>query len=470
MVPEAQLPRRHAADRGSDFTLSLLNHASILLEHASGVRLLTDPWYSGYCFEQGWGLRFANSAALERAATATHLWISHFHDDHMHVPTLKEICRVNPNITVLANASFNFNIATVARRLGFVNVIELREREPLQIAPQVVVTRYPVTGIDNMLLIDLGGYRVLNYNDCNLSAFAQRRLAKKLGRIDLLLSNFNHAGKLLHSSRLPLERIRTMLVSNFRSNYEHFDPFMVVPFASHHYYRAPESVDQNESMIDSADLVSTDPRIVDLKIGDSLRYESASGSYFITSREPVRNELSVVQRGAGKSLDELLAAGAAYSRKLRSGWGVLARALPSLLVDVVDLGVQIRLRGAHGINVTRTRKTQSHIACHSEALYGWLTRTYGTDGFAVGAHFRMLSQGKGRVVAWIATGLLVENRLDAKCLLRGLFSREGRAFLYNRREEILGILLSGKIFADYHKEEEGAPALAGAAAELKPPR
>jgi hypothetical protein len=85
-------------------------------------------------------------------------------------------------------------------------------------------------------------------------------------------------------------------------------------------------------------------------------------------------------------------------------------------------------------------------------LHLWLTQPYGTDAFAVGAHFALRAVRKGRLVATIASGLLVENRLDLRSLLGMLVSRRGWAFLWNRREEILGILVSGKIYADYHND------------------
>jgi hypothetical protein len=92
------------------------------------------------------------------------------------------------------------------------------------------------------------------------------------------------------------------------------------------------------------------------------------------------------------------------------------------------------------------------IECHSSVAHGWFTKPYGTDSLAVGAHFRILSRRKTRLVLHLAAGLLVENKLDPKSLLSMLASRSGAAFLWNRREEILGILLSRKVYADYHKE------------------
>ena len=107
--------------------ISLLNHASLLIE-AGDIKLLTDPWYSGTAFEAGWGLRYDNPAALDRAATATHLWISHFHDDHLHTPTLRQLAERNPNIVFLANQSYNFDMTGAGRKLGFKSVVAFPER------------------------------------------------------------------------------------------------------------------------------------------------------------------------------------------------------------------------------------------------------------------------------------------------------------------------------------------------------
>ena len=64
--------------------------------------LLSDPWFDGTCFDGGWGLRFRYSDALSRARMATHVWISHPHSDHLHVPTLRQVARAMPHVPFLA--------------------------------------------------------------------------------------------------------------------------------------------------------------------------------------------------------------------------------------------------------------------------------------------------------------------------------------------------------------------------------
>ncbi len=51
--------------------IDFLNHASVLI-HTHGMKLLTDPWYWGTCFDEGWGLRYSNDAALEQADESIH--------------------------------------------------------------------------------------------------------------------------------------------------------------------------------------------------------------------------------------------------------------------------------------------------------------------------------------------------------------------------------------------------------------
>ena len=70
--------------------VKLLSHASILIE-VDGKKVLTDPWYFGTAFNDGWELSY--KPILEEIKAYIHdvdiIWISHEHPDHLHFPTLK---------------------------------------------------------------------------------------------------------------------------------------------------------------------------------------------------------------------------------------------------------------------------------------------------------------------------------------------------------------------------------------------
>jgi hypothetical protein len=430
--------------------ITLLNHASVLIE-ADGIRLLTDPWYFGYAFDEGWGLRYANDDAMAKAAGATHLWISHFHEDHFHVPTLRVLAETNPGIVFLANRSHNFDMSGRARSLGFRNIVSFSEREPIRLGEAVSAVRYPTTGIDNMLFLKGRGWTLLNFNDCVIPPLSRRLLARKLGTIDIFMCNFNHAGKLLHQGKTEDARVKAALIANFKRNYPPFRPKLVIPFASHHYYRAPESAAQNSSMLTPAELAEVCGDIAPLNVGERLEFSPGSGAYRIdAAASACTPPITQIARPDSVSFDDLRTAAKAYAKKIRSGFGPLARLLPALRVRFCDLDRTMTLK--LGREAEAPPGAQPDIECHSSVARSWFAKPYGTDSFAVGAHFRITSGRKTRLVLHLAAGLLVENKLDPKSLLLMLLSRSGAVFLWNRREEILGILLSGKVYADYHKE------------------
>lgn len=431
--------------------ISLLNHASLLIE-ARNIKLLTDPWYFGNAFEDGWGLRYDNPAALDVAATATHLWISHFHEDHLHTPTLRLLAERNPDIVFLANQSYNFDMTGAARRLGFKTVVAFHERTPLALDSAISVTRYPTTGIDNMLLMRGAGWSLLNFNDCVISDLAARRLAAKIGPVDLFATNFNHAGKLLRRNPIDDDAVKRILIENFHRTYEPFAPKFVIPFASHHYYRAPESIHQNGSMLTIDELEHGNSTVIPLPVGGRMTYVPSDSLVHLAQPEPVtRVRRTIIERPESVPYEELEKAVAAYQKKIRHGFGPLAWLLPTLRVRIRDLDRNATLHLGRGLVADYSRKIPD-IACHSSVFQSWMTKTYGTDAFAVGAHFTIQSKRKWRLILYIATGLLTENKLDPRSLLSMLVSKGGLKFLSNRREEILGILVSRKVYPDYHKD------------------
>jgi hypothetical protein len=431
--------------------ISLLNHASMLIA-AGPIRLLTDPWYFGTAFEAGWGLRYDNPAALDAAATATHLWVSHFHEDHLHPPTLRLLAERNPDIVFLANQSYNFDMTGAAARFGFKHVLAFPERETFSLEGGISVTRYPTTGIDNMLLMRGADWTLLNFNDCVISDLAARMLAKKIGPIDLFATNFNHAGKLLRRTRIDDDAVKRILAENFHRTYRPFQPKHVIPFASHHYYRAPESTNQNGSMLTIGELTASNPNVAPLKVGSRLTYIPADGSLTVWQDMPVATTtLSEIERPESVPFAELQAAALNYRGKIGRGFSILARALPPIRIHICDLNRTAMLRVDRGLTEDASGEP-ADIECHSTVLKNWMSKTYGTDSFAVGAHFRILSKRKSRLILHIATGLLTENKLDPRSLLSMLLSKGGLRFLANRREEILGIFVSRKVYADYHKD------------------
>ena len=426
----------------SSLRVHYLNHASLLVE-VGGLRILFDPWLEGTAFSGGWGLRYDNPDATRIAATATHLWISHWHSDHLHAPTLAKIAQLNPNMVVLANVSANFSMVERMASFGFRDIRPIGERETLELNGETKCCRYPTAGIDNMLHIASGSWSILNYNDCNLPAKAIRSLRKHIGPIDLLFTNYNHAGKLFDV--VDDETRKNQLIEVLDLTVDTLEATRVVPFASNHYYRAEESADQNASMLgfdDLEKLAAGDERYVILHIGDQATFDSPT-SVRVDRREPAltQRELEVHDYGPAVPWDELLQEVTVRSKALRGQFLHMGKlAVPDLIVRVSDHSRNLRL--SIGEDAREADPGDSaHIEAHSQAMRIWLARRFGDDTFIAGAHFRVLDPDTTAIERWALVTLLEASHLDPQSCLQYLEARDGRRFLWNRREEILATLL-----------------------------
>ena len=133
--------------------ITLINHACCLFEFGKD-KILCDPWLEGNTFEEGWGLRWESIGAYDFLKKSTHLWVSHFHEDHLNKITLEKILTINPKIIVLANNSHNFKMMNYFKNIGFKKVLALNERAKYRISNALSITRYPATGIDNLLVFN----------------------------------------------------------------------------------------------------------------------------------------------------------------------------------------------------------------------------------------------------------------------------------------------------------------------------
>lgn len=422
----------------NNFSFKLLNHASFLLS-SGGTRLLFDPWYEGTCFRGGWGLRYDNPDALTDAATATHLWISHYHGDHLHLPTLRRLASSNPGLHVFANVSDNFEMVTPLRAAGFTQVHPLSERRRVRVDEDLFITRYPCTGIDNFLVIETAGVKIMNFNDCNLPVSSIRSLVRRIGRIDLLFTNFNHAYKLLEPA--DAATVKTRLAGRFKRILDAVRPVRAVPFASMHRYLSPDSQDQNGKMLTSEDLSAADERVLSLGFGDICEWTAGEELRILRRRPALEPSPGILKTYTNSvSEPELRRALEEYLDHLRGYFGPLCACVPTLRIRIKDWaegGLEADLGRASS---TRLTTGPYHIASHSSTILDWCSKPYGTDALFVGADFEILDADTKAVRRMILAGDLYDNRMTPLHVVRMLLRRSGWSFLWNRREEILGVL------------------------------
>jgi UDP-MurNAc hydroxylase len=147
-------------------TVHYLGHAGFILEH-EGTKLLIDPWFFP-AFMQSWFPYPDNRVLLEevRGCQFDYLYVSHLHQDHFDRRLLEMLDR---SIKVLAPNYRSKSLVKKFRAIGYENIVALDHKQSHELAPGLTATMYLDTSHkeDSGLLVNMGGFRFLDLNDCN---------------------------------------------------------------------------------------------------------------------------------------------------------------------------------------------------------------------------------------------------------------------------------------------------------------
>ena len=129
---------------------SILGHASLMLEDVN-LRLITDPWLVGSCYWRSWW----NSPYIEydlEAINPTHIYLSHLHWDHYHLPSLRKL--VTPDTVFIIPKSISRRMRNDLREFKN-DVIEAAHKKKLRITKEIEIISYQVNPffLDSTLII-----------------------------------------------------------------------------------------------------------------------------------------------------------------------------------------------------------------------------------------------------------------------------------------------------------------------------
>jgi UDP-MurNAc hydroxylase len=126
-----------------------------------------DPWFFP-AFLDSWFPYPDNRNLMDEVVTGPfdYLYVSHAHEDHFDHRLLE---RLDRSMTVVVAKYRSKIMVKRFRELGFTNVVALAHRESLELASGFTATMYLDTSHkeDSGLLLDAGGFRFLDLNDCN---------------------------------------------------------------------------------------------------------------------------------------------------------------------------------------------------------------------------------------------------------------------------------------------------------------
>jgi UDP-MurNAc hydroxylase len=242
--------------------LRFVSHASFSVE-SNGITLLCDPWLLGKAFNQGWAL--VSPSAFVDWKKIDYIWISHQHPDHLNFPTLKSLDKnERRNIKMLYQKHASDRIPRVLRGMGYRNIHELKLHLWTHLSAGVDVMCGSCGSMDSWIAIRVDGITLLNLNDCVISLHHLENVARLVGRVTILLTQFSFANWIGNNADEKGEIVRKL--QDFEYRVRLFRPELTVPFASFIYFCNKENSWMNEFAI-------TPQRIADLNLpGVSFMY------------------------------------------------------------------------------------------------------------------------------------------------------------------------------------------------------
>ncbi len=427
--------------------ITLVSHASLLVE-TKGIRILTDPWYSGRIYQNAWELCPA-PPRLPDFRTLDGVFLSHAHPDHYHMPTL-ELLREErgADVPIFIAKFFHERIRSDLRDMGSREIVEMRPGHT--ISPFAGVTLYSQQfRMDDSLLVIAGDgdETLVNINDTPLRGSTLTDLARRFPVVHYCAAQFAIAqGYPYCYDNIPADFNREDLVRRFDSFAHVLRPHHMIPFASFVRFCNRDNAHMNQHKMGLPELqrLST-AQLTILHPGDSIdrgavSATAANAAHFEAAQRRT-DYVSQTERIPVDVLDEKMHA---FTSKLAARVpALLRRKLPPFAFVLSDQpwGYRVANDRAERLPAPALDDEPIRYRLASEVLAEAVEHDWGWSDLSIGARFRAhVKPGwEGREIwFWIIPMLGGEGYLTP----RSLWFIRPRAFQvwWGRRLEVLDYL------------------------------
>ncbi|MEQ6124745.1 MBL fold metallo-hydrolase [Pseudotenacibaculum sp. MALMAid0570] len=234
--------------------IKFVSHASFITK-VNGKNIICDPWVKGKVFNDGWAL--LSPAYRIDWSSIDYIYISHEHPDHFNFPTLKSIPTEDKSrIKILYQKHASLRLKNAFLKLGFKEVIELSIYKWSTI-DDIDFYCGSAGSMDAFLAIRHNNQTCLNLNDCVFNNKQYNYIKRKIGKIDILFTQFSFANWVGNDKDEYDECGQK--IEDIRKQIEIFKPTSTIPFASFVYFCSKENSRMN-------DWVNTPKKIADLNL------------------------------------------------------------------------------------------------------------------------------------------------------------------------------------------------------------
>ena len=235
-----------------------INHAGFELQ-TEGIRLVIDPWLDGLAFNKSWALLSETRYRPDDFAGVDYVWFSHEHPDHFSPSSLRSIpAPIRADITILFQATRDRRVARYCRELGFKEVRELKNWEPVDLAPGVSFALCKLEDdLDSLCFIKTPLHSYLNINDCVVrdSETFHREILSRTGRPDVFLTQFSYANWTGNPGDVAaMKAVADSKLADIEQQLAIYQPKTLIPFASFVWFCRTDNFHLNDGANSIADV------------------------------------------------------------------------------------------------------------------------------------------------------------------------------------------------------------------------
>ena len=227
--------------------VKLVSHASIIVYTKLGG-IWCDPWLRGKAFNNSWTMRPEPQFDPAWCKDIAYIWISHEHPDHFSVPTLRGLDDAfKKRVMVLFQKRNSDKLFKAMRDWGFLNFLDLPNRQTLLLGQGVTINCMQVGLIDSALSVSDNTHSIINLNDADLSAPDHEYVKSVTPKPRLVVNQFSIAGYDGYIDReATLQRQARLKIENMLSDHRQLEAECTMPFASFVYFSAVDNRFMNQ--------------------------------------------------------------------------------------------------------------------------------------------------------------------------------------------------------------------------------
>jgi hypothetical protein len=174
--------------------IEYISHSCFTIDTGK-IKLIMDPWFKGPCYKNQWNL-FPKPVNISDALNATHIIVTHGHQDHLHEESL---CMLRKDADFYFPYLWTKSVKPFLAEIGFKKVNELTSYQTVSLDEETKIT-FIANSLDGIVVVEHKDKVIVNLNDA-LNAHHKsilhhflKNINERWSKIDYLFCGLGGAG------------------------------------------------------------------------------------------------------------------------------------------------------------------------------------------------------------------------------------------------------------------------------------